>query len=1019
MTSSVLLVAICLACLVSQSISFPFQLTRMNKGVSSTASSTNSHRPVKISSQDYNGDQHMRKRRRVSNYFSTCLHCSPSSSDGDGDIDSSGGGLKENGSDEVKQRRLNELAEKKKEEKRKLELSIAQNERARKLYEESMKLREEAKIMEEKAQSSQEPLRTMFEAPDRDIPKVSYGKNADATADSETEGISGDADISSSPKPEESSTSTSFPASSATLGSLIDYKKTRDEAKVKSKTGSVLTNRFEDAKETKNTLSKVSGETIRRALQDAEIKRLQEESEEGEIITENVVDLSVIEEQYDKIIDELNAIGVQGEIEIRVVNDTVVQKFVQELCNTSITEFPPLEEAYNEFPNWTIGFFRWIARNVYAQDDDADEEIIQLAFALQVQALSTDESGDWSMMRFEENFASVVEDIKKRKELNRLIEEAIKWQSVLQIDGSVGEGYSKEEYEQFLEDAKTFYIEEGGIPEDLADSPWVNIENVARDRDTITIDEAGAVKDDGWIIKDMDKSSEDKNDFLSGMFSVMDFDESLNDLNETLAAVIAEENEQPESLAERVISTGFDPLSINSGISLSRAGAGRFQEEVLNSIFRVNTVKMYKGCVIYEGTFNQKESSRFVQDVLDRLEKNEMSEEVDVLVLKNERYPTLSEGQKLDISKLALDEILTGSPPTVIAYPKSWNTTAAVDLETDVGKFWRNALTAGSYLASGVFAFGCYGGNDGTTLPENIPDDFVNLALAPILIASVSMMVETFVGTQKGIKIKSILLPTLTVGTFGQRSTYISPFKNRNDLFDTAAIGIFMPLVLSFGLMYLGFTMGASDPKEVVVNYPSIALSLLNTNSIVAEAINSQYPGIFDALSQDAATTVRMHWMVIAGAISFIGSTLQLLPVDFSAGSKMSLAIFGLENYTVASIFIGFLKFLFLLPVLFTDLGSLPLDSNRLLVDFLLCSQLATNPDTQQAVDNLSDVSEGRKILYAGFVFLVVLSFIPSMDIGNTFNSSSDYLLGVLKGTNNIDWSSLFNYNPPPGLDSL
>ena len=169
---------------------------------------------------------------------------------------------------------------------------------------------------------------------------------------------------------------------------------------------------------------------------------------------------------------------------------------------------------------------------MYAQDDDADEEIIQLAFALQVQALSTDESGDWSMMRFEENFVSVVEDIKKRKELNRLIEEAIKWQSVLQVDGSVGEGYSKEEYEQFLEDAKTFYIEEGGIPEDLADSPWVNIENVARDRDTITIDEAGAVKDDGWIIKDMDKSSEDKNDFLSGMFSVMDFDESLNDLND-------------------------------------------------------------------------------------------------------------------------------------------------------------------------------------------------------------------------------------------------------------------------------------------------------------------------------------------------------------------------------------------------------------------------------------------------------------------------------------------------------
>ena len=335
-----------------------------------------------------------------------------------------------------------------------------------------------------------------------------------------------------------------------------------------------------------------------------------------------------------------------------------------------------------------------------------------------------------------------------------------------------------------------------------------------------------------------------------------------------------------------------------------------------------------------------------------------------------------------------------------------------------MGKFWRSSLTTGAFLASGLFAFDCFGGNSETAIVESIFENVINLAVAPLLIASLSMVVETVVGVQKGIKIRSILLPTITVGNFGQRSTYTSPFKNRNDLFDTAAIGIFTPLLLSFGLMYLGFSFGANDPKDVVENYPSIALSLLNTNSIVAEAINSQYPGIFDALSQNAATTVRLHWMVIAGAISFIGNTLQLIPVDNSAGSKMSLAVFGLENFTVASVLIGFVKFLILLPALFTDVGSLPLDSNRLLVDFLLCSQLATTPDTQQAIDNLTDVSEGRKILYTGFVMMAVLSFIPSMDVGATFNSSFEYFLGVLSGSNSVDWSSLLNYNPPPGLSS-
>ena len=99
------------------------------------------------------------------------------------------------------------------------------------------------------------------------------------------------------------------------------------------------------------------------------------------------------------------------------------------------------------------------------------------------------------------------------------------------------------------------------------------------------------------------------------MLAALDMSRLDESFNETVAAVIAEEDDQPGSLAERIISTGFDPLSIGSGISLSRAGAGRFQEEILNEIFRVNTVKMYKGCVIYEGTFNQKDSSQFVQDV--------------------------------------------------------------------------------------------------------------------------------------------------------------------------------------------------------------------------------------------------------------------------------------------------------------------------------------------------------------------------------------------------------------------
>ena len=45
--------------------------------------------------------------------------------------------------------------------------------------------------------------------------------------------------------------------------------------------------------------------------------------------------------------------------------------------------------------------FRGIAR-LLESDNTAEEDIVQLAFALQVQALISDEAADWSILKFEE-----------------------------------------------------------------------------------------------------------------------------------------------------------------------------------------------------------------------------------------------------------------------------------------------------------------------------------------------------------------------------------------------------------------------------------------------------------------------------------------------------------------------------------------------------------------------------------------------------------------------------------------
>ena len=182
----------------------------------------------------------------------------------------------------------------------------------------------------------------------------------------------------------------------------------------------------------------------------------------------------------------------------------------------------------------------------------------------------------------------------------------------------------------------------------------------------------------------------------------------------------------------------------------------------------------------------------------------------------------------------------------------------------------------------------------------------------------------------------------------------------------------------------------------------TVPLALLNINSIIVEVLNKQYPGIFEVLATDPTTTVHLHWLVIAGAISFMGNTLQLLPVDNSAGSKMSLAVLGLENFTILSVLAGFFKFVYLLPVLFSDLGSMALDKNRVLVDYLLSSQLSTSQDTQQARDNLSDVSEGRKIIFTGLAALLVISLVPYGKISLTFDGALTLLLKFLGGDDSI-----------------
>jgi hypothetical protein len=89
----------------------------------------------------------------------------------------------------------------------------------------------------------------------------------------------------------------------------------------------------------------------------------------------------------------------------------------------------------------------------------------------------------------------------------------------------------------------------------------------------------------------------------------------------------------------------------------------------------------------------------------------------------------------------------------------------------------------------------------------------------------------------KGIDMTSLLIPTMSVFTFGTRSTYLNMPKSRNDIFDTSFAGIMVSLVASIIALVSGIYLTSITPNDVLQTYPTISLTLLTTNKIIEELI--------------------------------------------------------------------------------------------------------------------------------------------------------------------------------------
>lgn len=94
----------------------------------------------------------------------------------------------------------------------------------------------------------------------------------------------------------------------------------------------------------------------------------------------------------------------------------------------------------------------------------------------------------------------------------------------------------------------------------------------------------------------------------------------------------------------------------------------------------------------------------------------------------------------------------------------------------------------------------------------------------------------------------------------------------------------------------------------MINTFPTVPIAMLKVNSIMAQLLSNSFPALAAAISSSVtvnpnldsissgvlggggvdATLVHLHWLVIVGVMSFVSSVLQLIPLDNSAGSKLT-----------------------------------------------------------------------------------------------------------------------------------
>jgi hypothetical protein len=148
-------------------------------------------------------------------------------------------------------------------------------------------------------------------------------------------------------------------------------------------------------------------------------------------------------------------------------------------------------------------------------------------------------------------------------------------------------------------------------------------------------------------------------------------------------------------------------------------------------------------------------------------------------------------------------------------------------------------------------------------------------------------------------------LPSLSQAlfNFGKRSTYLTPPSDRKDMFDIALSGVVASLTLSGGAIYAGLQLTSRVGESALLSLPTVPATFLQVNTVISQLFDGKMTQLTDAAQgvlTGAPPAVHLHWLAIAGISTFVATTLQLIPLNNSAGRCGNICFYGRCSFVLA-----------------------------------------------------------------------------------------------------------------------